>query len=196
MNDLNPFLRSVATIVVASIIISLISVFWRLWPVWLLIFAVTGLSYYFISYQKRNPSENKESFFTELMIWLLSKSFRETVRRTFLYLLCSILAVVVLSIGITFLGSSAFSGRETEKKCMHVVEYLNKYKSHSKNFPADLEQMTGNSPERREWIKDGWGNPLLYSVTDSGNNFLLISKGKDGKENTKDDLKFNKGGKI
>ena len=107
----------------------------------------------------------------------------------------AILTVVILSISITFLGSSVFSEKDTNKKCMHVVEYLNKYKSHSKSFPADLEQMTGNSPVRREWIKDGWGNPLIYSVTDNGNNFLLISKGKDGKENTSDDLKFNKLGK-
>jgi hypothetical protein len=194
MNDFNSIFRSIGTIVIATIILSLMSLFWRLWPVWLLVFTVTGLSYYFITYQKRNPSENRGSFFTELMIWLHSASFKKIIRSTFLYSLSAILVIVILSVGITLLGSSAFSEKETEKKCMRVVEYLNKYKSHSKSFPADLEQMTGNSPERREWIKDGWGNPLLYSVTDNGNNFLLISKGKDRKQNTEDDLKFNKEG--
>ncbi|HXA02589.1 MAG TPA: type II secretion system protein GspG, partial [Cytophagaceae bacterium] len=161
-----------------------------------LIFVVTGLSYYFITYQKRDPSEKSESFFTELMIWLHSESFRKLVRKTLIYSLGVILAVVILSVGISLLGSSVFAEKETEKKCINTVEYLNKYKSHSNSFPADLEKMTGNSPVRREWIKDGWGNPLIYSVTENGNNFLLISKGKDSKENTEDDLKFNKGGKI
>ena len=194
MNNFNAIFRSAAAIVIAALIISLMSLFWRLWPVWLLIFAITGLSYYFITYQKRNPSENRESFFTELMIWLHSESFKKTIRKTLLYSLGAILAVVVLSIGITLVGTSVFNEKDTEKKCMNVVEYLNKYKSHSNTFPADLEKMIGNSPVRREWIKDGWGNPLIYSVTDNGNDFLLQSKGKDGKENTSDDLKFNKGG--
>jgi hypothetical protein len=196
MNDFNSFIRSIAIIVIAALIISLMSIFWRLWPIWLLAFAVTGLSYYFITYQKRNSSENRESFFTELMIWLHSGSFKKTVRKTILYSLGAILAVVILSIGITLLGTSVFNEKDTEKKCLQVVEYLNKYKSHSNNFPADLEKMTGNSPLRREWINDGWGNPLVYSVTENGNNFLLQSKGKDGKENTADDLKFNKNGKL
>jgi hypothetical protein len=194
MNDFNSILRSVATIVIAALIISLMSLFWRLWPVWVLVIAITGLSYYFIAYRKRTPSESQESFFTELMIWLHSESFRKIIRRTLLYSLGAILTVVVTSIGITLLGSSVFAEKDTEKKCLHVVEYLNKYKSHSNSFPTDLEKMTGNSPVRREWIKDGWGNPLIYTVTENGNNFLLISKGKDGKENTGDDLKFNKGG--
>jgi hypothetical protein len=191
----NSILRSVAAVVITALIISLMSIFWRLWPVWLLIFAVTGLSYYFITYQKRNPSENPESFFTELMIWLHSDSFRKVVRKTIFYVLGAILVVVIISVGLSMLGYSAFNETETEKKCMNTVEYLNKYKSHANNFPPDLEKMTGNSPVRREWIKDGWGNPLVYSVTENGNNFLLLSKGKDGKGNTEDDLKYNKEGK-
>jgi ABC-type Na+ efflux pump permease subunit len=136
----NSILRSVAAVVITALIISLMGIFWRLWPVWLLIFAVTGLSYYFITYQKRNPSENPESFFTELMIWLHSDSFRKVVRKTIFYVLGAILVVVIISVGLSMLGYSAFNETETEKKCMNTVEYLNKYKSHANNFPPDLEK--------------------------------------------------------
>jgi general secretion pathway protein G len=196
MNENNSLLRTIAVIVISSLILSLMGLFWRLWPIWLIVFAVTGLSFYFLSYKRSHNPESTESFFTELMIWLHSPSLRKLINRTLIFFLASILVVVLLSVGIFKLGSSAFSEEETEKKCMNTVEYLNKYKSHAGSFPSDLEKMTGNSPARREWIKDGWGNPLTYSVTDNGNNFLLQSKGKDGKENTEDDLRFNKSGKM
>jgi hypothetical protein len=196
MNENNSLLRTIAVIVISSLILSLMGLFWRLWPIWLIVFAVTGLSFYFLSYKRTHNPDGTESFFTELMIWLHSPSLRKFIKTALLFFLIGILFVVILSVGIFKLGSSAFKEEETEKKCMNTVEYLNKCKSHSNSFPADLEKMTGNSPARREWIKDGWENPLIYSVTDNGNNFLLQSKGKDGKENTDDDLKFNKSGKI
>jgi general secretion pathway protein G len=196
MNENNSLLRTITVIVISSLILSLMGLFWRLWPIWLIVFAVTGLAFYFLNYRKTYNPDGTESFFTELMIWLHSPSLKKFIKGTLIFSLASILVVVLLSVGIFKLGSSAFSEEETEKKCMNTVEYLNKYKSHSGSFPSDLEKMTGNSPARREWIKDGWGNPIIYSVTDNGNDFLLQSKGKDGSLNTEDDLKFNKSGKI
>ncbi|MFL5730168.1 MAG: hypothetical protein ACJ75J_11840 [Cytophagaceae bacterium] len=196
MNDFNSFIRTVAITVVSAFIIALMLMFWRLWPIWLLLLIVPTGIFYFNAYRKTHNPEGTGSFFTEVMIWLHSSSFKSFVRKMILYGLGIILFVVVLTIGISMFASSIYKEEETEKKCLSAVEYLNKYKSHSASFPADLEKMTGNSPVRREWIQDGWGNPLSYTITENGNNFLLQSKGKDGNLNTEDDLKFNKNGKI
>lgn len=196
MNESNSFIRSIAIVVISTFIIFLMLMFWRLWPLWLLALIIWGLVFYFNSYRKTHNPEGTGSFFTEVMIWLHSSSFKQFVQKTIFYGLGAILFVVFVAIGISMFASSIYKEDDTEKKCLSTVEFLNKYKSHSGSYPADLEKMTGNSPLRREWIKDGWENPLIYSVTENGNNFLLQSKGKDGKENTEDDLKFNKGGKL
>ena len=37
-------------------------------------------------------------------------------------------------------------------------------------------------------ILDVWGNPIVYSVTDNGTGFRLVSLGEDGKLGTEDDV--------
>jgi hypothetical protein len=138
-------------------------------------------------------------FWGEVQDFLRRPSLKKLFKLIFLNSLSLLLALLVILIPIIlllFFFKDDNNINVTEQRSYESLEYLNKYKSHSGSFPSDLEKMTGNSPARREWIKDGWGNPMIYSVTDNGNDFLLQSKGKDEKENTEDDLKFNKSGKI
>jgi hypothetical protein len=41
----------------------------------------------------------------------------------------------------------------------------------------------------RDIMRDNWGHPFIYRTDESGEEFLLISAGPDGRVNTDDDLK-------
>ena len=67
---------------------------------------------------------------------------------------------------------------------------------HKNQYPPTLDQLADEVTKitgRRvgEWVKssekDAWGNPLIYTIDDSGTNYQLISYGADGQPGGEDD---------
>ncbi|MEM6516697.1 MAG: type II secretion system protein GspG [Bacteroidota bacterium] len=75
---------------------------------------------------------------------------------------------------------------KTEIKAMN--QRLEEWHRHFGYYPSTMEELIGNSPIRQEWKKDAWKRPYKYVLTNERTEFLIISAGKDGVFDTKDDI--------
>ena len=55
-------------------------------------------------------------------------------------------------------------------------------------YAKTLHELKENNPLLKTPMKDLWGNEFYYQLKDDGKDYVLISKGKDGIINTKDDM--------
>ncbi|CAM1341320.1 type II secretion system protein GspG [Tenacibaculum amylolyticum] len=77
----------------------------------------------------------------------------------------------------------------TKEKINEIKELLEKEKKVFGDYPEKLETIKRNNPLRIDLLHDGWGNVFNYELKEGY--YTLISYGKDGKLNTKDDIKLN-----
>lgn len=93
---------------------------------------------------------------------------------------------------VTFLFFSSYASLKKYKKTIHklwTIEYLlNDEKEDSGEYPHDISFLA-NHREYKNLCFDSWKNLFYYERTNDGQDFLLISKGKDGLLFTKDDIK-------
>ncbi len=78
--------------------------------------------------------------------------------------------------------------RITMEEGRDIVRALNKYKKEKEYFPDDLQTLISGSPIRSRWDSDAWGQSYHYEVSGDKTIFKLISKGKDKKLGTEDDI--------
>ena len=79
------------------------------------------------------------------------------------------------------------SGDEnTQKRMDKLAEYTADYYEFRKEFPQNIDDVVGQSPIKREYSSDVWGNEFLLS--ESNNAICIQSKGKDSQLNTSDDI--------
>ncbi len=76
----------------------------------------------------------------------------------------------------------------TQKQMDRTAQALSKHKNHYGNYPANLAELIGNDPLKREWLRDAWGNPIEYSLTKNGLGYSLISPGADALTGNGDDV--------
>lgn len=79
--------------------------------------------------------------------------------------------------------------KKTQKKILQIEELLIENKNADGYYPKKLEDIIRNNPLRKNISLDSWGNTYHYKVSEDRSTYILISKGKDGILNTKDDLK-------
>ncbi|KAA5827906.1 hypothetical protein FPF71_03435 [Algibacter amylolyticus] len=98
--------------------------------------------------------------------------------------------VITILLGISFsLYQHYFSNaKNTIKKLIKVEALIIENKEVDGYYPKKLEDIIRNNPLRKNITLDAWGNEFHYIVLADTNTFALISKGKDGILNTKDDL--------
>ena len=78
---------------------------------------------------------------------------------------------------------------KTEKEITEITIRLNDWKEKFGSYPEKLNEIIGQNPMRKTWIKDKWNRSYKYSISNNGENFLIISAGTDGQFDTEDDIK-------
>ncbi len=87
---------------------------------------------------------------------------------------------------------SDYNTKKTAEKITKIELILEDEKNSLGNYPEKLNVIIRNNPLRRNITTDFWGNEFFYKLSDNGQSYLLVSKGKDGIMNTDDDIKKNK----
>ncbi|WP_027078034.1 type II secretion system protein GspG [Maribacter antarcticus] len=78
---------------------------------------------------------------------------------------------------------------ETKKEIAEMSDRMENWKEKLGKYPADLNELIGNSPLRQDWKKDAWNREYKFKVEENGQRFLITSPGPDGKFKTEDDIK-------
>jgi len=105
--------------------------------------------------------------------------------------LLSFLGLVLAGSLILWLAQGYIKERDTRNDCREIVSSLTDYFQHKNRYPNDLKTIVNNNPLRQNWYKDHWDNNYSYKTGNNGKTFTLISAGKDGKFDTKDDLIYS-----
>lgn len=121
-----------------------------------------------------------------------SSSSKEDLEKTAIYFVkttfITLTSIIILISLFFYFSEPYFKVSNTKEDCEKIVIGLNSYKKDLLNYPTNMDSLIGNSPLRKEWKKDRWNNEYYYKSLNNGKNFILISKGKDQKLFTKDDI--------
>lgn len=101
----------------------------------------------------------------------------------------ALLILLPLTLIMSSLLLSKNSKKQTEKKLSEVSSLLKHEKTSSGNYPEQLETIIRNNPLLKNVNKDYWDQEFFYERHASGESYVLISLGKDGKLSTEDDIK-------
>jgi len=77
---------------------------------------------------------------------------------------------------------------KTKKQIATIKSLLEEEKKSSNLYPKELKSIIRNNPLLKNITNDSWNNEFYYKIIDDGFSYKLISKGKDGLLNTKDDI--------
>ncbi|WP_178989240.1 type II secretion system protein GspG [Winogradskyella schleiferi] len=104
-----------------------------------------------------------------------------------------VIALVVLSIsgGLFFyLFTRDTDENKTVKRLTTIQTLLEAEKKTFQKYPSDLSKIIRNNPLHKNLLTDSWNNHFHYELSNDDLNYILISKGKDGKLHTDDDIKL------
>jgi len=96
---------------------------------------------------------------------------------------------LIFSVGGVLLFANYSKKSDTENQFSKMSLAIEKLKNETGSYPETISTLIGSNPLRREWTKDAWGNPVNYTIVNSG--FKLISAGKDGVFGNEDDVVLN-----
>ncbi|MBO3097345.1 type II secretion system protein GspG [Gelidibacter pelagius] len=101
---------------------------------------------------------------------------------------------IIIVLTFYFVRFSAFlfgnADRQTTKKLTQVASLLKHEKETSGHYPEELASIVRNNPLHKNIYKDYWGREFFYERHPSGERYILISLGADGKLNTPDDIAY------
>lgn len=95
---------------------------------------------------------------------------------------------LTLKILVGYLFFSDYGTKITKEKIAEIELILEKEKKIIGIYPDKLDGIIRNNPFRKEITKDYWNNDFYYKQKENGLSYILISKGKDGKLKTEDDI--------
>ncbi len=122
-------------------------------------------------------------------IWAEAIAF---IRKAFRPIAYTVISVLVIGVTAALLVKQFSKGSDTEKEMSRMALGLSKYKNAYGHYPANLAELIGNDPLKREWLQDTWGNGMDYTLTKNGAGYKLNSPGADRKVGTADDLTLEK----
>jgi uncharacterized membrane protein len=199
MNNLSDTFRSLMKIsgkilFVIGLVLSICMLFFGFWPsfVYILIM-LAGAWLVFINKDTDNSQfvDTEASWFKKSYN-TLAASIRKTDMRSAKRLIgaamVTILAIFILIISALVMAQDYFKERDTINSSKEITAALDHYKASENTYPSSLSTLIIHNPLLS--AQDRWGNLYQYSTQDKGAHFILISSGKDGKFNTRDDLVF------
>ena len=89
-----------------------------------------------------------------------------------------------------FLFSNNGESRTTEK-ITEIEQILENEKKSLAIYPEKLNTIIRNNPLRKNITIDYWNNEFYYEQKENGQEYVLLSKGKDGILKTEDDINGN-----
>ena len=110
------------------------------------------------------------------------------VKKAFLLTAIMGICIFLLLIGGFVITRGYMKEKSTEAEIKLIAASISNYKGNIGSYPEDLGNVISNSPLKKDWYTDSWGNPYKYSKTATG--YELISAGRDGSFDTMDDLKY------
>ncbi|WP_397363364.1 type II secretion system protein GspG [Olleya sp. R77988] len=139
-------------------------------------------------------------FFIDFKFWKKKKAQRKhekkhgLPKKTMIYpsdkiYLKVFLGLIPLFIFIYFIFFRNQNLNKTEQQITTINKLLKAEKEAFSVYPKTLKIIIRNNPLYKDITKDAWENEIHYSISEDGLNYTLISKGKDGILNTKDDIK-------
>ncbi|MEO0573307.1 MAG: type II secretion system protein GspG [Bacteroidota bacterium] len=138
--------------------------------------------------------------FESLKFWKRKKKRREIEKgknlpkKTMIHPTVWILLILLgLVFSFRFLYGVFFNQGEslTKNKIVEIGKILEDERSGMGKYPLTLDEIIRNNPLRKNLKIDAWGNDFHYRLLDNGLKYELISAGKDGIMNSKDDIKNN-----
>ncbi len=78
--------------------------------------------------------------------------------------------------------------KETKEEMAKMSNRMNQWYEKFGEYPADLNELIGNSPIRQDWKKDAWNQPYKLTVSENKQSYLIISAGLDRQFETEDDI--------
>jgi hypothetical protein len=69
-----------------------------------------------------------------------------------------------------------------------IISAIQSHHSHAGKYPVDTLTIIKGIPVRAGWETDEWGESYVYEIVDDGQDFRLLSKGKDRILGTEDDI--------
>ncbi|WP_298421866.1 hypothetical protein [uncultured Kordia sp.] len=105
-----------------------------------------------------------------------------------------IVPIIVFGVCVLFFSfiSPMQKKNKTKDKMLSAVYLLKLEKETTGKFPDDLGSFSRRNPIHGDLTVDSWDHEIFYEKTENGEDFILISKGKDGKLHTEDDIVFHK----
>ena len=100
-----------------------------------------------------------------------------------------VISILLLKLVIGYVFFSDYGLKQTSEKIVEINKILEKERTDIGNYPLELKTIIRNNPLRKDITTDYWGNEFFYQLTENGESYTLISKGKDGILKTKDDIK-------
>lgn len=89
---------------------------------------------------------------------------------------------------INYFYTSSIGENRTTTKINEIENILESGNNDLGYYPQELNEIIRNNPLRQNITTDFWGNEFYYKVIENGQNYILISKGKDGILKTVDDI--------
>ena len=137
--------------------------------------------------------------FLEIKYWIKHRKQRKyekenkLPKRIVWYPYAKQFAVLYVIFGLVILSSAFlyFKGKNKEKTTKRMIEISILLESEKKQFgkyPLKLKNIIRNNPLRKNITVDYWKSAFVYTISEDGKNYQLISLGSDGKLNTKDDI--------
>lgn len=178
---------------ILGLVLNICMVFFGFWPsiIYLLFMALGG---FMIFTNKDVDTSVNYDFLKQLNFKNIfsSSSSKEDLEKTAIYFVkttfITLTSIIILISLFFYFSEPYFKVSNTKEDCEKIVIGLNSYKKDLLNYPTNMDSLIGNSPLRKEWKKDRWNNEYYYKSLNNGKNFILISKGKDQKLFTKDDI--------
>jgi len=139
-------------------------------------------------FEDDSKSENRKQTYTSSENY---KSKKTTINPLIKTILISFFSILIILVFIVYLLMNGSEKKDTVEKINEIEKILENRKKDPGEYPDELKEITVNRPMRISLIKDYWGNEFHYEKTNNGENYILISKGKDGILGTSDDLNKN-----
>lgn len=100
-----------------------------------------------------------------------------------------LIIIVLIKFVFGFFYFSNIGDKRTLEKMEAIEKILEKERIDIGNYPKELKTIIRNNPLRKDITIDFWGNEFFYKLKENEQDYILISKGKDGILKTEDDIK-------